>query len=373
MRVPPTLAEGDNPRPRVRVPSATGPGLIIVAIGGALALVLLLSAVLRPRAASERPSADLAAFPEPPSLAIPAEAPPPALARTLPAPPPMAPAPISFPRLPPPVPTRPPAAFPTARREIVERPAPTVVAMQPLKSDAASGQPAVSLVIDNGQEEGGTAQTSGNIGSPATPGGGARGGAADDTPIRSSALRSRTNLVSAGTLIPAVLETPVDTARPGLLRAMVSRDIRGFDGTAVLIPRGTRLIGEYDSDVRSGQDRVLATWTRLIRPDGTTSRIGSPATDALGGGGIPGKVHSFFLQRFASAVLQSALAAGVNYAATAGGGSVVVAVPGTQGASTIGQTLTPSSDLKPKITVKPGVSINVFVARDLELPSFVPR
>jgi len=113
---------------------------------------------------------------------------------------------------------------------------------------------------------------------------------------------------------------------------------------------------------------VLATWTRLIRPDGTTSRIASPAADDLGGSGIPGRVHSFFWRRFAGAVLQSALAAGVAYAGSTSGTAVIVANPATQGSAGLGQVLTPGADLKPKITVKPGASINVFVARDLELP-----
>jgi type IV secretion system protein VirB10 len=165
-----------------------------------------------------------------------------------------------------------------------------------------------------------------------------------------------------------VLETPIDTARPGLLRAVVVADVRSFDGTATLIPRGTRLLGEYDADVQANQNRVLATWTRLIRPDGTTTALNSPGADALGGGGIPGRLHTYFWRRFTSAVLQSALAAGVSYAGSQGNGSVVVAVPGTQAATAVGQALIPANDLKPKITVRPGASINVFVARDLELP-----
>jgi type IV secretion system protein VirB10 len=167
-------------------------------------------------------------------------------------------------------------------------------------------------------------------------------------------------------MIPAVLETPIDSARPGLVRAVVSRDARGFDGKRVLVPRGSRLIGEYQSDVRSGQDRVLVTWTRLIRPDGISIRIASPASDQLGGAGVPGTVHSFFLQRFASAVLQSALQVGVNLASRTRNGAVIVGLPGSTITAAAGEGLLPSADLKPKITVKQGAELNVFVARDLD-------
>jgi type IV secretion system protein VirB10 len=373
----PTAAEQD-PRPRVRVPRPIAPGLLIVGIGAAIAVLLLLSALLRPRAAIERtaPAAESAAIPEPPPLAIPPDAPPPpALIRPV-----LSPAPVVTLRA---LATEPRRTSPVVRT-VIERPLPAALPVSlPLpKSETPAPSPAAqAIVIDNGQDSV-TAGASGP-GSPATTGNAppssagagtiARGGTGDDTPIRSSTLRSRTNVVPSGTLIPAVLETPIDTARPGLLRAMVTRDVRGFDGSAVLIPRGSRLIGEYDADARSGQNRVFATWTRLIRPDGTTSRIGSPAADALGGGGIPGKVHSFFWQRFGAAVLQSALAAGVAYAGSTSGTSVILAAPATQTGSTLGQTLTPSADLRPKITVKPGVSVDVFVARDLELPSIVQR
>ncbi len=187
----------------------------------------------------------------------------------------------------------------------------------------------------------------------------------DEAPARTSIIGNRSTIMAAGTMIPAVLETPIDSARPGLIRAVVSDDARGFDGRHVLVPRGSRLIGEYQSEVRSGQNRVLVNWTRLIRPDGVAIRIGSPAADTLGGTGIPGRVNSFFFQRFAGAVLQSALTVGVNLASRPGNGSVIVGLPSTA-AGTIGQDLVPSSDLRPKITVKQGALVNVFVAHDLD-------
>jgi type IV secretion system protein VirB10 len=78
----------------------------------------------------------------------------------------------------------------------------------------------------------------------------------------------------------------------------------------VLIPRGSRLIGEFKADNMPGKRRVLVTWNRLIRPDGVAIRIASPATDALGGAGIAGAVNTHWMERFASAVLQSALTVG---------------------------------------------------------------
>jgi type IV secretion system protein VirB10 len=159
-----------------------------------------------------------------------------------------------------------------------------------------------------------------------------------------------------------VLETALDSTRPGLARAIVSRDVRGFDGSRVLIPRGSRLIGEYRSEAARGQRRALVTWLRLIRPDGMTIAIASPAADPLGRGGIRAKVNSHFFERFAGAILQSALDIGVNLASRAGNGTTIV-LPGTAQAAV--QVIQPAQ-ITPTLKVKPGTSISVFAARDLD-------
>lgn len=188
-------------------------------------------------------------------------------------------------------------------------------------------------------------------------------------PTRAERIADTTHILSVGTLIPAVLETPIDSARPGLVRAVVSNNVRGFDGSLVLVPRGSRLIGEYRSDVRPGQNRVLITWSRLVRPDGVQVKLDSPVADALGGAGIRGRVNSFFLARFANAILQTALTVGANRAMRSDGDTVVVALPNGQVGQIAGESLFPTQGLEPKIKVKHGAAINVFVARDLDFGS----
>jgi type IV secretion system protein VirB10 len=181
--------------------------------------------------------------------------------------------------------------------------------------------------------------------------------------VRSGIFTNRSTTVAQSTLIPAVLETAFDSRRPGFARAVVSRDVRGFDGTKVLIPRGSRLTGEYRSDIQPGQKRALINWTRLIRPDGVTIALGSPTADTLGRGGVRGKYNSHFFERFTGSILQSALDIGANVASRAAAGSVVVALPGST--QNMGQALQ-SSRIQPTLTVPAGTSISVFVARDLD-------
>lgn len=169
--------------------------------------------------------------------------------------------------------------------------------------------------------------------------------------------------VAQGTLIPAVLETALDSNRPGFVRAIVSRDVRSFDGSRVLIPRGSRLFGEYKSDMSQGQQRVFVLWLKLTRPDGVQIALESPAADPLGRAGVGGKVNTHFLARFGNALLQSSLDLGTGLLSrSAGGGTVVLGLPGST------QTLIqPNPEAyKPTVTVKHGTSVSVFVARDLD-------
>ncbi|MBC9032998.1 TrbI/VirB10 family protein [Sphingomonas sp. JC676] len=210
--------------------------------------------------------------------------------------------------------------------------------------------------------------------SGATPGGAAEPQQPSIAVSRTGAgvLANRATTVSQGTLILAVLETALDSTRPGLARAIVSRDIRGFDGSRILIPRGSRLIGEYRSDVERGQNRMLVNWIRLIRPDGATIAIGSPATDPLGQGGIKAQVNSHFFERFSGAILQSALDVGVNLASRAADSSVIVALPGAlQGSG--GQNSLTQNQVRPTLKVKAATSISIFVARDLDFTGVESR
>src|SRR5690606_6957192 len=113
--------------------------------------------------------------------------------------------------------------------------------------------------------------------------------------------------VPQATMIPAVLETAINTDVPGYVRAVVSQDVRSFDGARILVPRSSRLIGQYQSGLQAGQKRAYVIWTRLIRPDGVSVALASPGTAYDGSGGIPGKVDTHFFQRFGSAMLLSVI------------------------------------------------------------------
>jgi len=184
------------------------------------------------------------------------------------------------------------------------------------------------------------------------------------TRMRASALANPSMTVPQGYLIPAVLETGFDSTKAGYARAIVSRDVRGFDGKNVLIPRGSRLIGQSEAAIARGQKRAVITWTRLIRPDGMTISLDSPAADPAGRTGVAASVNSHFFARLGDALLQSTFAIGQALAGRAATGTVVVV--GGNAATTGSQLFATATNYLPTLKVPPGKSVSVFVAHDLD-------
>ena len=193
----------------------------------------------------------------------------------------------------------------------------------------------------------------------------ARVGGEDGNLSTAVAMSNPATTVTQGTLIPAVLETAINTDLPGYVRAMVSRDVKSFDGSAVLIPRSSRLIGQYKSGLAAGQTRAYIIWQRLIRPDGVSVALGSPGIDFAGEAGMAGKVDSHFMKRFGSAMLLSVVG---GLGAIGSGGASVVLSSGGQSAASVAASR--DAQIAPTVRVRQGEPIRIFTARDLDFSGF---
>ncbi len=178
-------------------------------------------------------------------------------------------------------------------------------------------------------------------------------------------------IILQGKLIDAVLETAINSDLPGMVRAMVSRDIYAESRNQVLIPRGSRLIGQYNSTIQKGQSRVFAIWNRIIRPDGVEIALNSNGTDPLGRAGLGGRVNNHFWKIFGTSTLLSIIGAGASNGgveATDQYNSLAsyrqeIANSFNQSAQTV---LGQYANIPPTIQIKQGTLIKVFVARDLD-------
>ncbi|MBZ9772600.1 type IV secretion system protein VirB10 [Mesorhizobium sp. CO1-1-8] len=186
-------------------------------------------------------------------------------------------------------------------------------------------------------------------------------------------------LVPEGTLIPGILETAIVSDLPGQISAVVSQDVYSFDGRRVLIPTGTRLIGEYQSDIVRGQKRVFVIWTRMLRDDGVSVRLDSVGADSLGRSGLTGQVDNKYKERFGAAILLSIIGGGASYLAGGDSQSATAGGDDSQRAedlarTTLAQTfsdmanqaLGDSLKIPPTISIAQGERIFVFVRQDLD-------
>ena len=177
-------------------------------------------------------------------------------------------------------------------------------------------------------------------------------------------LPDRNFLITAGSFIPCVLQTAMDSSQPGYVSCIVPRNVYSDNGRVVLLEKGTKIFGEYQGGLNRGQYRLFVLWTRAVTPRGIAIDVGSPATDALGRGGVDGKVESFFWKRFGTALLFSLVedAATVGAEAVGNNGSNTTRVP-SDAASTV---LQQNGDIKPVLRKNQGEDVGITVAQDFD-------
>lgn len=193
--------------------------------------------------------------------------------------------------------------------------------------------------------------------------------------------------IAQGRIIQATLESAINTDLPAPIRAIVSVDTYGEAGDVPLIPKGSRLIGVYNTTLTSGQTRVFVVWQRVIRPDGVDVQLGSPLVDAIGQAGVAGQLDTKFQEIFArslvSSVMNIAMAIGTDKIS---GGSTTTTTS-TTGSQTTGDTVTAATtnalnrlgamtdsfiqrfiSVPPTILVDQGTKVNVMVNKDVYFP-----
>lgn len=181
----------------------------------------------------------------------------------------------------------------------------------------------------------------------------------------------------SGTIIPGVLITGINSDLPGQIEGTISQNVYDtVTGNHLLLPQGTKIIGEYDSRVTYGQQRVLVVWTRLIRPDGSNISLeGMPGVDMSGYAGMVGDIDRHLLRLLGAVVLGSALQAGAQSGTSVGLGTQTFSDRARQGlgsgiSSSTNQMVRKELQLQPTITVEPGERFNVFVTKDIVIPPF---
>ncbi len=179
-------------------------------------------------------------------------------------------------------------------------------------------------------------------------------------------------------VIPAAMITGINSDLPGQLQAQVTQDVYdSATGDHLLVPKGAKLTGTYDSRVIFGQERLLVAWTRIVYPDGSALSLGAmPGADISGYGGFTDKVDNHYLKIFGNALLMSLITGGMSYAVdsldSSGGDRDTPSMQqemGTALASQLGQTsltlLQKNINIAPTLEVRPGYEFVIVVTKDI--------
>lgn len=183
--------------------------------------------------------------------------------------------------------------------------------------------------------------------------------------------RSRYELI-AGSVIPASLVTALNSDLPGAVIAQVTSNVYdSVSGDYLLIPQGTRLMGEYRAAPSYGDRRLLLVWNRLIFPNGwSISLRGMQGADPSGASGVRDSVDNH-LGRLAGAAGLSAIVSVVadnaqnddqnSFSQSVGDAAAAEA------ARTGGRIIDRELQVRPTLHVRAGASVRVLVTRDIQL------
>lgn len=180
--------------------------------------------------------------------------------------------------------------------------------------------------------------------------------------------------IQAGSVIPAALVTGLNSDLPGRVIAQVTTPVYdSVTGNHLLIPQGSRLIGQYDNGVRYGDHRILLVWSRLILPNGWSINLRQMnASDPTGAAGLTDATDNH-LGGLAGAVGLSAIISVVannseNDQRTDGSLAQSVADAAAQQAAQTGsQIVQRELSVHPTLRVRQGANVRVLVTRDIQL------
>lgn len=182
---------------------------------------------------------------------------------------------------------------------------------------------------------------------------------------------SHPHILQAGSIIPAALITGIRSDLPGQITAQVTQNVYDSPtGRILLVPQGSRLIGDYDADVAFGQSRVLLAWNRLILPDGRSITLErQPGADPRGFAGLQDRTDYHWSSVIKAALISTVLGIGAELGSGDDGNLVRALRRGSQDSINRAgeQIVSRELNVRPTLTIRPGFQVRVIVTRDLIL------
>jgi len=202
------------------------------------------------------------------------------------------------------------------------------------------------------------------------------------TPERTSPIGAAGSLhpVLEGTVIDTVLTNRLDGSGTAPVNCLVTNPVFSHSGQHVLIPAGTRVLGETRPVQALGETRLAVAFHRLLMPDGSTLRLDQfLGLNQIGDAGLRDKVNNHYWSMFGSAGavgLISGLAQWIGNAGFSGGTGdrTVIIAGGADAASQASvQVMSRFLNRRPTVTIREGHRVKVYLTRDLQLPAYQAR
>jgi len=176
-------------------------------------------------------------------------------------------------------------------------------------------------------------------------------------------------------VLETVLTNRLDGSFSGPVNCMVTTNVYSHNGRHILIPQGSRVLGEVRKVESFGQQRLAVYFHRLIMPDGYSLSLDKfQGLNQVGETGLRDQINHHYLEVFGVSVAIGAIA-GLGQANTRSGVDQSGLDTYQQGVAT---SLSQSSlrildrylNVLPTFTIREGHRVKVYLAGDLDLPAY---
>ena len=190
-----------------------------------------------------------------------------------------------------------------------------------------------------------------------------------------NAAAGKTYLLFEGTILETVLINRLDGGFGGPVQCLLSTDVYSNDRQHLLIPAGSKLLGETKKVDTFGQTRLAVVFHRVLMPDGYSVSLDQfKGLNQIGDTGLRDQVNNHYLRIFGVSLAIGGLGA-VAEGGTAGSlnasGSDLMRQGFAQGtAQSSAQILDKFLNIMPTVTIREGHRVKVYLSGDLALPDY---
>jgi type IV secretory pathway VirB10-like protein len=198
----------------------------------------------------------------------------------------------------------------------------------------------------------------------------------EETKSLAAAATGKTYVLFEGTVLETVLINRLDGQMAGPIACLLSNDVYSHDRQRLLIPAGSKLLGETRKVESLGQSRLAVSFHRLLMPDGYSVSLDHfQGLNQIGDAGLRDQVNNHYLRIFGASLAIGAIGAvaegGTSGTLTASGGDLMRQGFAQSTAQSSAQILDRFLNILPTITVREGHRIKVYLSGDLALPDYV--